>query len=57
MPLGAARTTFTLAGAGFEEFDVDFLVIAGAGGGGGGSGEYGGGGFVRRGVVVHSHQV
>ena len=44
MPLGAGRTTFTLSGGGVEEFDVDFLVIAGGGGGGGGPGEYGGGG-------------
>ena len=38
MPLGAGRTTFTLSGGSAEEFDVDFLVIAGGGGGGGGPG-------------------
>ena len=38
MPLGAGRTTFTLSGGGVEEFDVDFLVIAGGGGGAVGAG-------------------
>ena len=33
MPLGAAR--FTLQSGGISEFDLEYLVIAGAGGGAG----------------------